>query len=149
MHAYVPSSPGCWQTFAAVQADEIQRFGYQSAHGLVVDAYMAQHPGDGTDRRDRQSVFVHLIGLCARLEDHAPDDRVRYVFRRLLKERSEFPVASRSRGPGPMTVLHVVGARDLVDYERRACEWGAAVWESWSGEHDRIRIALRAATRIP
>lgn len=43
VHAYVPSSPACWQTFAAVQADDIQRFGYQSAHGLLVDAYMAQH----------------------------------------------------------------------------------------------------------
>jgi hypothetical protein len=54
-------------------------------------------------------------------------------------------VASRSRGPGSLTVLHMVGARDLADYERRAREWGAAVWQSWSGEHDRIRTALLAA----
>jgi hypothetical protein len=31
-------------------------------------AFRAHHPGDGSDRRDRQSVFVHLVGLCAVLE---------------------------------------------------------------------------------
>src|ERR1700743_1357257 len=72
VHAYVPSSPGCWQMFGAVQADEALRFGYPSAHRMVVDAYMAQHPGDGNDRRDRQSVFAHLVGLCAVLEHGLP-----------------------------------------------------------------------------
>ena len=54
-------------TFGELQADELSRFGYRGVHRLVVDAYMAQHPGDGGDRRDRQSVFVHLVGcaLCS------------------------------------------------------------------------------------
>jgi hypothetical protein len=60
VHKYVPSAPGCWQIFGQLQADESLRFGYPPVHRLVVDAYMAQHPGDGSDRRDRQSVFVHL-----------------------------------------------------------------------------------------
>jgi hypothetical protein len=145
----VPSSPGCWKTFGEVQADEIQRFGYPPAHGLVVDAYMAQHPGHGTDRRDRQSVFVHLVGLCARLEHHAHNDLVRDLFRRVLASRSDFPVLSRSSGPGVRTVLHMVGASDVTDYERRAYEWATAVWKSWSGEHRRIRHALRAAIQTP
>lgn len=55
VHAYVPTSPGCWITFGQPQADEMQRFRYPPAHRHVVDAYMAQHPGDRTDRRDRQS----------------------------------------------------------------------------------------------
>ncbi len=141
------SSPGCWKTFGEVQADEIQRFDYPAAHGLVVHAYMAQHPGDGTDRRDRQSVFVHLIGLCARLEGHAPPHIVQDLFRRMLEQRSEFPVLSRSLGPGHLTVLDLAGASDMTDYERRAREWATAVWEAWSDEHERIRHALHAATQ--
>lgn len=50
-------------TFGQLQAEEARRFGYPAVHRLVVDAYMAQHPGDGTDRRDRRSVFVHLVDL--------------------------------------------------------------------------------------
>ena len=132
-----------------MQADEIRRFGYDPAHGLVVDAYMAQHPGDGTDRRDRQSVFVHLIGLCVRLEQHTSYHLVPDLFQRVLQQRSDFPVLSRSHGPGLLTVVHMVGASDSPEYERRAREWGNAVWESWSGEHERIRRALHATTQTP
>lgn len=145
VHAYVPSSPGCWKTFGEVQADEMQRFRYPPTHGLVVDAYMAQHPGDGRDRRDRQSVFVHLIGLCAALELHAPHSHLRAVFRRVLQPRADYPLLSRSQGPGGLTVLHIVGATDPADYERRAREWAATVWQSWRDEHERIRRALDAA----
>jgi Family of unknown function (DUF5946) len=72
VHAYVPSAPGCWRVFGEVQADESLRFGYPPEHRLVVDAYMAQHPGDGRARRDRQSVFVHLVALCAVLDSAVP-----------------------------------------------------------------------------
>jgi len=126
-----------------VQADEMQRLGDPGAHGLVVDAYMAQHPGDGADRRDRQSVFVHLIGLSARLEEHPPNGMVTDLFRRVLDKRSNLPALRRSHGPGPLTLLHMGGASDLGDYERRAREWATAVWESWSREHGRVRLALR------
>ena len=145
VHAYVPSSAGCWNAFVQMQADEMQRFRNPPARGLVVDAYMAQHPGDGTDRRDRQSVFIHLIGLCAGLEDGTPHHQLRHLFRRVLDRHPDFPALTRRQGPGPLTVLHIVGASDLTDHERRAREWATAVWESWSSEHGRIRHALRAA----
>jgi hypothetical protein len=110
---------------------------------MVVDAYMAQHPGDGSDRRDRQSVFVHLVGLCAVLER---DMAHPYVTKRLgdaLRRRNgDFPILTRTEGPGPLTVLHIVRADDLDDYERRALEWARAVWESWSPYHELIRAEL-------
>lgn len=146
VHAYVPSSPGCWKTFGEVQADEIQRFGYPQAHGLVVDAYMAQHPGDGADRRDRQSVFVHLVGLCAALEEHTPAGHTRDLFRRVLEQRDDFPVLRRDQGAGDLTVLHMVGTRDLADYDHRSTQWARAVWASWNVQHERVRDAFRAAT---
>ena len=37
----------------------------------------------------------------------------------------------------------MVGASDLADYEERAREWATAVSESWSCEHERVRLALR------
>jgi hypothetical protein len=62
------AAPGCWAAFGALQAQETARFGYPPVHGLVVDAYAASHGGDGAQRRDRQSVCIHLLALCAVLE---------------------------------------------------------------------------------
>jgi hypothetical protein len=144
-HKYVPSAPGCWRLFGEVQADEAKRFGYPPSHRLVVDAYMAQHPGAGRDRRDRQSVFVHLVALCAVLERSMQPGFVTHLLEVLVRGRSDFPVLARSAGPGALTVLHLVGASDLDDYSRRAYQWAMAVWEAWSSHHDVIREALARA----
>ncbi len=143
VHAYVPSSPGCWALFGAVQADEMQRFRYpSSARRIVVDAYLAQHPGDGRDRRDRQSVFLHLIGLCAVLERGSDAKRATTALRRALDGRPDFPMLQRSKGPGDLTITSMVGASDLADYEARARRWGAAVWGSWHDSQPVIRAFL-------
>jgi hypothetical protein len=146
VHVYVPSSAGCWMTFGEVQADEMQRFGYPDAHRLVVDAYMAQHPGDGVDRRERQSVFVHLVGLCAVLEQDMPAERAARTLGPILRRREGCPRLTRSSGRGVLTVLHMVGARDLSDYELRAREWAQTVWQSWTDAHGVVREAIASAT---
>lgn len=145
VHPYVVSSPGCWQTLGEVQANESLRFGYPPAHRLVVDAYMAQHPGDGRDRRDRQSVFVHLAALCAVLEHGVPSRLATDCLRRVLRSHSDFPVLERRAGAGALNVLHVTGRRDLAEYERRAREWAGAVWSSWEEHHPLIRAAVSSA----
>jgi uncharacterized protein DUF5946 len=134
-------------TFGRVQADEMQRFGYPAVHRVVVDTYMAQHPADGSDRRDRQSVFVHLIGLCAVLEVGLPAQRATEAFRTILREHSDFPILRRAAGPGDLTVLHLVETDDLAHYEERALEWAREVWQSWAEQHHVIRAALAAAIK--
>lgn len=142
VHRYVPSAPGCWKVFGEVQADESLRFGYPPAHRLVVDAYMAQHPGDGQDRRERQSVFAHLVALCALLERSVTPDRVTRLLGAVVRSRADFPALARPDRPSAVTVLRMVGAGDLNDYSARAWEWAAAVWGSWADQHSLIRRAL-------
>ena len=149
VHKYVPSSPGCWKTFGEVQADEAQRFGYPPGHRVVVDAYTAQHPGDGSDRRDRQSVFVHLVGLCAVLDRGVSHPYATKLLGQVIRRRQgDFPALERTGSPGPLTVLHMVGAADLADYELRAREWATSVWGSWSAQHELIRADLDAVLNI-
>jgi hypothetical protein len=62
VHKYVPAAPRCRRAFGEVQTEESRRFGYPPADRLVVDAYMAHHPGDRRDRRDRQSAFASPRG---------------------------------------------------------------------------------------
>jgi len=147
-HQYVPSAPGCWRVFGEVQADQLRRFAYPPAQRLVVDAYMAQHPGDGRDRRERQSVFVHLVALCAVLERALPADLVTRLMAALVQARAdEVPLLAPPVEPGRLTVLHMVGSGDLDDYSRRAHEWSSAVWQAWSVHHARIRRAVDEVMR--
>ena len=57
----------CWQAFNEVIAREFGDAAYGVVHRHTVDTYAVQHPGTD-DRRERQSVAVHLIGLCHWLE---------------------------------------------------------------------------------
>jgi hypothetical protein len=82
----------------------------------VVDAYIAQHPGDGSDRRDRRSVFVHLVGLCATLEHDLPHTHVTKLLGDVIRQsHGDFPVLERTEVPGPLTVMRMIGAPDLTD----------------------------------
>ncbi|MFC4241822.1 DUF5946 family protein [Gryllotalpicola reticulitermitis] len=143
-HPYIHSSAGCWKKFGEVQAQESRRFGYPPAHRLVVDAYAAQHPGDGSDRRDRQSVFVHLVALCAMLERGLAPASATRLLGTLVHLQGGFPRLERDSGPGDLTVLHMLDAPDYEGYERRAREWADAVWGSWAEHHETIRKALAA-----
>jgi hypothetical protein len=127
----------------------MQRFPGSSENNLVVDAYMVQHPGDGTDRRDRQSVFVHLTSLCAVLERGATPTRSPDVLRQVLASRTDYPILDRAHGPGDLTILHVIGARDQADHDLRARAWAASVWAAWGDHHPAIRAALEKARVRP
>ncbi len=144
VHVYVPSAPGCWAAFGALRADELLRFPESVSINLVVDAYMAQHPGDGTDRRDRQSVFVHLVSLCAVVERGSSPSRSPDVLRAALARHRDFPVLRRARGPGEVTVLSVTGATSVDDHDAGARRWASAVRVSWHEDHGAIRAALDA-----
>jgi Family of unknown function (DUF5946) len=113
--------------------------------GSVVDAYMAQHPGDGSDRRDRQSVFVHLVSLCAVIEREASPSRSPDVLRAVLARQPVFPALHRARGPGDLTVLSVTDATSVEDHDARVRAWAVTVWDSWREHHPTIRAALDAA----
>jgi len=144
VHAYVPSAPGCWAAFGALRADEMLRFPGSEANNLAVDAYMAQHPGDGTDRRDRQSVFAHLVSLCAVIERGVSPSRSPDVLRAVLARRGEFPVLRRTRGPDELTVLSATNATSAEDHDTRVRRWAGSVWESWREHHPEVRAALDA-----
>jgi hypothetical protein len=154
VHAYVPAAPACWEAFSTLQAAELERFGRASAHGLVVDAYMAQHPGDGADPRARRSPIIHLVGLCARFEGALEEVRVGPLLQRTAEylRGDGAPDAAPLRGraePGRLTVLDLARVIHEVDgdaYHEAAHAWALEVWRTWSHEHERIR-ALHARMR--
>lgn len=145
VHAYVPSAPGCWAAFGALRADEMLHFPRSELNNLAVDAYMAQHPGDGADRRDRQSVFVHLVSLCAVIERGASPAQSPRVLRSVLARRAGFPVLRRVRGRGDLTVLDVVNSSSVEAHDASVGRWAGSVWDSWREHQATIRAVLDVA----
>ena len=144
-HAYLPAIPGCWELFGRVQAQEMQRYAYPPAHRLVVDAYCAQHPGPGTDRRDRQSVVFHLASLYVVLELGLAAESVTWHSRRLTETFADFPVLQPPDSPAAVNVESMLDSKDLDDYTARAQLWAESVWGSWRQEHQRIRDLIHAS----
>ncbi len=132
-HAYVPAAPGCWSAFTAVQGEELQRWGRAPAHGTVVDAYLAQHPGPGdADLRARRSPVIHLIGLCARLEHGLGDPVVGPLLQHGAERLRQEEVAALSprTDAGDLTVINLAEALgpdlDAHNYDTCARAWAWA-----------------------
>jgi hypothetical protein len=141
-HSYMRASPGCWAGFGELQARELQEWGYPPVHGLAVDAYAASHGGDGHERRDRQSVAIHLAALCAVLECGYDVDARIALLQRLTTPKRDWPPLERPDGFPALTFLHPAAAIDLADYTRRVREWAAAVWDFWAPVRPEVRSFL-------
>ncbi len=139
-HAYLGGSAGCWAAWGELQARGYADLEVAAAMPLAVDAYAAQHPG-AEGRRQAQSVWVHLVSLCAILERGlAPADGIR-LKHEMLREDPVFPWLARPTGLGPITVLDVTAAPpgDIGAVVER---WAEAVWGAWAPH----RAAIRART---
>ncbi len=146
-HAYIGSVPGCWQLYGEVLAHEYTDYAYGALHTLTVDTYAVQHPHNA-DRRNRQSVGVHLIGLCAVLEHDLAVDEARTLI-------GDIALAQRQRGwewphvvppsLGAITVADVHAAPGPTEHRERIRLWAGSVWEAFSEHHHTVRAWFDAA----
>ncbi len=136
-HAF-GASPACWAAFGELLAREFHDPAYGRLHRHTVDVYAVQHPGDD-DRRQRQSVAIHLIGLCHWLEHGLDAQRVIAATQALLKDgRPDWPWLAPPTAY-EMTVRDVLTAESGEEHERLVRAWAARTWEAWSAHHDVVR----------
>lgn len=141
-HAYLHAEPGCWRAFGELQLRLAER-GIDA--GLAVDAYAAQHPGRAeVERRQRQSVAVHLIALHLRFERGVTAGRLmRYRGRCSatvlpLLGADDWPALEPPAEWGARTAPSLLALPDgeLADAVER---WAAEVWEAWAPHHALVR----------
>jgi CTP:molybdopterin cytidylyltransferase MocA len=142
-HPYLGASPACWATFGELLAREFGDIEYGRVHRHTVDVYAVQHPGTD-ERRQRQSVALHLIALCHWLEHEVPVERLNAVTQRLAGTDRPWPWL-----PPPeryaMTVADVLEARSGVEHAGLVRRWGIATWSAWSAHHEVVRAWAREA----
>ncbi len=136
-HPYIGASPACWATFGEVLAREFENVTFGRVHRHTVDVYSVQHPGTD-DRRQRQSVALHLIGICHWLEHDLGMERLNAITQRLANTDRDWPWLDPPASY-PMTVVDVLEARDGPEHVRLVRAWAETTWEAWSAHGDRVR----------
>lgn len=136
-HPYIGASPACWATFGEVLAREFGDVTFGRVHRQTVDVYAVQHPGT-EDRRQRQSVALHLIGLCHWLEHGLEFPRLNAITQRLADADRPWPWLTPPGGY-PMTVGDVLVARDGQEHVRLVRAWAETTWDAWSAHQETVR----------
>ena len=93
--------------FGQVQVHALTSVGSTGRRGTVVDCYLAQHPGDGSERRSRQSPTVHLVALCLIIE-HGIEGRGTFsCLVRPLERRPNFRALGPRHDRDRLTILEM------------------------------------------
>ncbi|WP_298339793.1 DUF5946 family protein [Ferrimicrobium sp.] len=136
VHTYMRAAPGCWSLYCSLLNRKfpgaVERTG--PPQGLV-NAYAAQH-GTNTERRNRQSVALHLISLCAGLERGVSGEHRRGLIGRMAHR--DYPVLQPSPTSFTITVRDVADAEETVIL-RVVHDWEQATWLAWSAHQDQVR----------
>ncbi len=141
-HRYIGASPGCWSAFGEISEKEYGDFRYARVHGLTVDAYCAQHPGEPSPQAVR-GVAVHLVGLCLQMQRDLRPDELYAVHKRISSLSKEGEKDIHYLEPpaslGETTILYVLDADGPDEHASRVREWAGSVWEAWSPHHETVR----------
>lgn len=147
VHAYMHASPGCWALYCGLEDWKASLTAVHDTPTLIqhlVDSYAVQHAAN-PDRRNRQSVAVHLMSLCASLEQGIPGTRLRQMIGTWTHR--EYPLLV------PRPDAYQLTVRDLADAAGQdrpglVPDMATAAWAAWSAHHDQIRAWLAAAQGV-
>ncbi len=139
-HAYMTAAPGCWARYCSLEDWKAILSG-EDAIGVVqdlVDCFAVQH-ATNPERRNRQSVAVHLMSLCSSLERSVsgPERRERLA----TWVGRDYPLLEPTPVSFALTVSDIVAAPPALrawTIERMA----EASWAAWSAHHDTVRAFL-------
>jgi len=140
-HAYMTSAPGCWNAYGTLLARGVERTADPGTVQLRVDAYAAQH-ATNPDPRNRQSVAVHLMSLCATLELGLAPGRTTALLGGWTHRPDGYPDLISGDRHGTVTVVDILDAEGAEAHRLAVERWARSVWDGWAGRHAEIRSLL-------
>jgi len=142
VHAYMLAAPGCWALYGSLQPWKGALTGDAglTTAQRAVDCYAAQH-ATNPDRRNRQSVAVHLMSLCASIEQGVSGTQLRTRIGDWTHR--DYPLLAPRPAAYPVTVRDVAEAGErsraaVID------DWAISTWAAWSLHHGMLRDWLAA-----
>lgn len=141
-HEYMQSSPGCWHGYGTLLAREYQDRGlFGAVHRLTVDAYALQHPGDPTDRRARQSIWVHYAALHLALHARTDHARIAPMMQKLVT--ANLPPLPPPPVKFDVTLADVL-ARGKSDHVAAVTAWANSAFRAWAALAEPTATLLEA-----
>lgn len=137
-HKYMSSSPACFAEFTKILAFEYSEPDLLQTHRLSVDTYAIQHPGSGKQRKEIQSVGLHLARLMLQLDRPRTPSETNDVMLGLGEHKASL-VFLRPPEKFSMTVGDVTDYAGTPQHSERVTEWASSTWADWSAHHDYIR----------
>jgi uncharacterized protein DUF5946 len=141
VHSYLGASPGCWAYYGELISAESLDRNLAPMQRLTINTYAVQHPGVPRPQT-KQSLWVHLAGLCLVLERGQPADRTMQLMAGLASRRWDWDWLEPPALPYPRTIVDVRGARTLDSYDQAVAEWSVSTWLSWQAHHDAVRAVV-------
>ncbi|MFJ8589668.1 DUF5946 family protein [Streptomyces sp. NPDC093595] len=145
VHPYMKVSPGCWQWYGELTSVSLALALPPEVRLLHVDCFAVQHPtGAEHDRRQRQSVAVHLTALCLFHEYGITAKQVhRYRSRtsQTVLQRlglTDWPHLRHPPSLGAVTVADLYRGWHAGEAEP-AMSWLKEAWQAWSLHHPTVR----------
>lgn len=137
-HPYIGASGACWDLFGHILAKEYSDSDYFAVHRVTVDAYGAQHIGDQSDRRARQSATVHLIALFLSLDMKVPPEEVLVFIKKATVIKRDWPPQIQRQNPKWLTVQDVIKADSADTHAQFVREWGKSIIEAYADCRDKM-----------
>lgn len=100
---------------------------YWKSHRLAVDAYALQHE---PYVKSAKSLAAHLCGACIAFE-HGNDGAALVRLQKWLSTNPAMRKPELPRLRGELTISHVHGIDDPVEYARRVQEWAKSAWDAY------------------
>ena len=129
------ASAACWQRYGELSAYTLTHDDGTFLHQHGVDTYAAQHVGE--TMRPIGAAFA-LIGLYLAVERGWTGRDVQQAHRQLAARSKDWPRFSPPPQPGAVTVADVMQMPPGTERDTGLRTWGAAVWDAWREEHERV-----------
>jgi hypothetical protein len=140
-HAYMTSAPGCWSAYGELLVRSSDWSVGRGTAQLRTDAYASQH-ATNPDARNRQSVAVHLMSLCATFELGLAPGRTTTLLGGWTHRPGGYPDLISDDRHGVVTVVDVLEAQGGEAHAAAVERWARSVWNAWAGHHGEIRTLL-------
>jgi hypothetical protein len=141
VHPYMTSAPGCWALHGQLAVRGLEWGADRGTMQCSTDAYAAQH-ATNPDPRNRQSVAVHLMSLCATFELGLAPGATTRLMGRWTHRPGGYPDLISSERHGALTIVDALAAPDAAGHAAAVQRWARSVWDGWAPHHDQIRALL-------
>ena len=140
-HAYMSASPACWSRYGEILARDYSDAAYWQSHRLLTDAYCGQHT-IGTDRRARQSLYIHLAALILHFDCGVGQAGIVDFLRRAAKSGHDFPALEMPQASLSVGLEAVHAAPDAAAHAAEVDRYARSVLDAWQPHHGAFRALI-------